>query len=85
MYELQRCICRVKDDGLHEKCDNVKSSLPEKMQRVVKLASEKSSSIWLTVIPLKDMKHSVYILFYFYLLIIILLFNDSNCNIVNLM
>ena len=46
---------RMKDDGLHEKRDNVKSSLPEKMQRVVELASEKGSSNWLTVIPLKDM------------------------------
>ena len=46
---------RMKDDGLHEKRDNVKSSLPEKMQRVVELASEKGSSNWLTVIPFKDM------------------------------
>ena len=55
MYKLQRRMCRVKDDGLHEKRDNVKSSLPEKMQRVVELASEKGSSNWLTVIPFKDM------------------------------
>ena len=42
--KLQRCMRRVKDDGLHEKRDNVKSSLPEEMQRVVELASEKGSS-----------------------------------------
>ena len=31
VYELQWRMCRVKDDGLHEKCDNVKSSLPKKI------------------------------------------------------
>ena len=40
MYELQRSMRRVKDDGLNEKRDNVKSLLPEKMQRVVELDSE---------------------------------------------
>ena len=33
----------------------MKSSLPERMQRVAELASEKGSSSWLTAIPLKDM------------------------------
>ena len=46
---------RVKDEGLREKRDSVKSSLPEKMQRVAVLASEQGSSNWLTVIPVKDM------------------------------
>ena len=54
VYELQRRMRRVKDEGLREKRNSVKSSLPEKMQRVVELASEKGSTNWLTVIPLKD-------------------------------
>ena len=55
VYELQRRMRRVKDEGLREKRNSVKSSLPEKMQRVVELVSEKGSTNWLTVIPLKDM------------------------------
>ena len=46
---------KVKDEGLCEKRENVKSSLPQKLQRVGELASEKGSPNWLTVISLKDM------------------------------
>ena len=37
------------------KCENLKRSLLEKMQRVVELGGEKGSSNWLPVIPLKEM------------------------------
>ena len=42
--ELQRRVRRVKDEGLRGKRDSVKSSLPQKMQRVAKLSSEEGSS-----------------------------------------
>ena len=41
---------RMKYEGLHEKRNGVESSLPEKMQRVAELDSQKVSSNWLTVL-----------------------------------
>ena len=43
---------REKEEVLRRKCDNLKRSLPEKMQRVVELGGEKGSSF---VIPLKEL------------------------------
>ena len=45
---------KEKDDGLKEELEEVKAMLPDKTQRAVDLACEKGASIWLTVIPLKD-------------------------------
>ena len=53
--ELRRRMRREKEEVLRRKCDNLKRSLPEKMQRVVELGGEKDSSNWLSVIPLKEM------------------------------
>ena len=53
--ELARRMRREKEEVLRRKCDNLKTSLPEKMQRVVELGVEKGSSNWFSVIPLKEM------------------------------
>lgn len=45
----------VRNEGVREKRNNVKSLLPERIQRVAELVSEKGSSNLLTVIPLKYM------------------------------
>ena len=50
--DLLRQTHRVKEEWLRDKHANVKNSFPE---RVVELASEKGSSNWLSVIPLKDL------------------------------
>ena len=55
--EVQRLVYatrKEKDDGLKEELEEVKAMLPDKTQRAVDLACEKGASIWLTVIPLKD-------------------------------
>ena len=52
--ELRRRMRREKEEVLRRKCDYLKRSLPEKMQRVVELGGEKGSSNWLSVIPLKE-------------------------------
>ena len=46
---------KQKDDCLSEKLKQVNSSLPTKAKRAVELATEKGSSNWLTVIPLKEL------------------------------
>ena len=52
----QLCTTRKEnDDGLKEELEVVTAMLPEKTQRAVYLACEKGASIWLTIIPLKDM------------------------------
>ena len=53
--ELRRRMRREKEEVVRRKYDNLKRSLPEKMQRVVELGEEKGSSNWLSVIPLKEM------------------------------
>ena len=53
--ELRRRMRREKEEVLRRKCDNLKTSLPEKMQRVVELGVEKGFSNWFSVIPLKEM------------------------------
>ena len=54
MNELRGSMRREKEEVLRRKCDNLKISLPEKMQRVVEFGREKGSSNWLSVIPLKE-------------------------------
>ena len=53
--ELRRRMRRGKEEVLRRKCDILKRSLPEKMQRVLELGEEKGSSNWLSVIPLQEM------------------------------
>ena len=53
MNQLRSHIRREKEEVLRRKCDNLKRSFPEKMQRVVDLGGEKGSSNWLSVTPLK--------------------------------
>ena len=55
MNDLGRGMRREKEEVLRRRCDNLKRSLSEKMQRVVELGGEKGSSNWLSVIPLKEM------------------------------
>ena len=46
---------KQKDDCLSERLEQVKNSLPTKAKRAIELATEKGSSKWLTVIPLKEL------------------------------
>ena len=55
MNELGSRMRREKEEVQRRKCDNLKRSLPEKMQRVVELGREKGTSNWLSVTPLKEM------------------------------
>ena len=50
---------KQKDDCLSERLEQVKNSLPTKSKRAVELATEKGSSNWLTVIPLKELDYNV--------------------------
>ena len=49
-----------KGDQLREKCEEVKSSLPEKTARAVDLATQKGASTWLTVLPIKEMNFDLH-------------------------
>ena len=48
-------VRKEKDDGLKQKLEEVKNSLPQKARRAEDLSREKGTSSWLTVIPCKDM------------------------------
>ena len=50
---------KQKDDCLSERLEQAKNSLPTKAKRAVKLATEKESSNWLTVIPLKELDYNL--------------------------
>ena len=40
-------------------CEQVRESLPSKIECAVELAAEKGASIWLTVIPIKEMNFNL--------------------------
>ena len=40
-------------------CEQVRESLPGKIERAVELALEKGASNWLTVIPVKEMNFNL--------------------------
>ena len=50
---------KQKDDCLSERLEQVKNSLPTKAKRAVEFATEKGSSNWLTVIPLKELGYNL--------------------------
>ena len=56
---LQLSTRTQKDDCLSEMLEQVKNSLPTKAKRAVELATEKGSSNWLTVIPLKELDYKL--------------------------
>ena len=56
---LQLNTRKQKDDCLSERLEQVKNSLRTKAKRAVELATEKGSSNWLTVIPLKEMDYNL--------------------------
>ena len=51
---IQRSMRREKDAELRQRQERLKETLPERQQRMMELATEKGSSNWLSVIPLKD-------------------------------
>ena len=58
--EIQTLSTRKqKDDCLSERLEQVKHSLLTKAKRAVELATEKGSSNWLTVIPLKELDYNL--------------------------
>ena len=56
---LQPTTRKQKDDCLSERLEQVNSSQPSKAKRAVELATEKGSSNWLTVIPLKVLDYNL--------------------------
>ena len=56
---LQLSTGKQKDDCLSDRREQVKNSLPTKAKRAVELATEKGSSNWLTVIPLKELDYNL--------------------------
>ena len=56
---LQLSTRKQKDDYLSERLEQVKNSLPTKDKRAVELSTEKGSSSWLTVIPLKELGYNL--------------------------
>ena len=56
---LQLSTQKQKGDCLNERLEQVKNSLPTKVKRDVELATEKGSSNWLTVIPLKELDYNL--------------------------
>ena len=56
---LQLSRRKQKDDCLSERLEQVKNSLPTESKRAVELATEKRSSNWLTVIPLKELDYNL--------------------------
>ena len=56
---LQLSTRKQKDDWLSEGLEQVKNSLPTKDKPAVELATEKGSSSWLTVIPLKELDYNL--------------------------
>ena len=56
---LQLSARKQKDDCLSERLEQVNNSLPARTKRAVELATEKGSSNWLTVIPLKELDYNL--------------------------
>ena len=56
---LQLSARKQKDDCLSERPEQVNSSQPSKAKGAVELATEKGSSNWLTVIPLKVLDYNL--------------------------
>ena len=56
---LQLSTRKQKDDCLSERLEQVKNSLSTKTKRTVELATEKGSSNWLSVIPLKELDYNL--------------------------
>ena len=56
---LQASARREKEEWLKMQCEQVRESLPIKIERVVELATEKGASNWLTVIPIKEMNFNL--------------------------
>ena len=56
---LQASARREKDELLKMQCEQVRESLPSKIERAVELAAEKGASNWLTVIPIKEMNFNL--------------------------
>ena len=50
---------KQKDGCLSERLEQVNNSLPTRTKRAVELATEKGSSNWLTVIPLKELDYNL--------------------------
>ena len=55
IHAAQREMCKVKNQYLKEKLDQVKGSVSGKTLRTVDLATQKGASSWLTVLPIRDM------------------------------
>ena len=55
MQTLVNEVRKEKDDGLKQKLEEVKNSIPQRARRAIDLSREKGASSWLTVIPCKDM------------------------------
>ncbi|XP_048582338.1 uncharacterized protein LOC5520811 isoform X1 [Nematostella vectensis] len=55
VQEAQQEARREKNEYLKSRCAEVKSSLPVNMLRAVDLATQKGTSSWLTVLPLREM------------------------------
>ena len=56
---LQLSTRKQKYDCLSERLEQVKNSLPTKAKQAVELATEKGSSNWLTVVPLKELDYNL--------------------------
>ena len=56
---MQLSTRKQKDDCLSERLEQVKNSPPTKDKRAVELPTEKGSSSWLTVIPLKELGYNL--------------------------
>ena len=56
---LQASARREKDELLKMQCEQVRESLPSKIECMVQLAAEKGASNWLTVILIKEMNFNL--------------------------
>ena len=48
-------VRKEQDDGLKQKLEEAKNSIPQRARRAIDLSREKGASRWLTEIPCKDM------------------------------
>ena len=59
IWTLQVSTRKQKDDGLSERLEQVKNSLPTKANRIFELATEKGSQNSLTLISLKELEYNL--------------------------